>query len=105
MYSDIIAFATLTLYFRLSFFQLRLAKYADYSSVEKLQGMLGDLESKVHQAEGQGPARNVSEQLAALSSKFSTAGEFTNWVQPWRKARNNYVCDYHTNDYHKNWSL
>ena len=39
--------------------------------------MLGDLETKVHQAEGQGPARNIGEQLAALSSKFTTAGELT----------------------------
>lgn len=51
----------------------RLAKYTDYSSVDKLQNMLGDLESKIHQSEGQGPAKNVSEQLAALSSKFSIA--------------------------------
>ncbi|RUS80922.1 hypothetical protein EGW08_011303, partial [Elysia chlorotica] len=51
----------------------RLAKYADYSAVDKLSNMLGDLENKVHQAEGQGPARNVGEQLATLSSKFTTA--------------------------------
>lgn len=41
----------------------------------KLQSMLGNLEDKVRQAGSQGSNSAVTEQLAQLSQRYSTAGQ------------------------------
>lgn len=62
--------------------QERLSKYSNFFMSSKLQGMLGDLEVKVHQSEAQGSGQEVAQQLASLSQRYSTAGTTVLTRQP-----------------------